>query len=200
MLVTGQSNALGAGTSFDEFLDAPNNHVMAFTDTGWEIANLDQIWDLNWFPRTDPGTPPSNNLGFHFAKRVADQAPGRVVGFILLTVAVNGTAAVSGSASGIGFDSGSDVGFDSGSGVGIETGSGVESDSVSVSGPAFVCSTSADATVTSGTEGVSALSPLHAIRLMIKKGVMTTRLLLQANPLKFLKLSVINLITNPRTL
>ena len=85
VLVTGQSNALGAGTSFDEFLDAPNNHVMAFTDTGWEIANLNQIWDLNWFPRTDPGTPPSNNFGFHFAKRAADQAPGRVVGFILLT-------------------------------------------------------------------------------------------------------------------
>ena len=85
VLVTGQSNALGAGTSFDEFLDAPNNHVMAFTDNGWEIASLNQIWDLNWFPRTDPDTPPSNNFAFHFAKRVADKAPGRVVGFILLT-------------------------------------------------------------------------------------------------------------------
>ena len=85
VLVTGQSNALGAGTSFDEFLDASSNQVMAYTDTGWEVASLNQVWDLNWFPRTDPATPPSNNFGFHFGKRVADQAPGRVVGIILLT-------------------------------------------------------------------------------------------------------------------
>ena len=85
VLVTGQSNALGSGTAFDEFLDAPNNHVMAFTNNGWEIANLNQIWDLNWFPRTHPNTPPSNNFGFHFGKHVANQAPGRVVGIILLT-------------------------------------------------------------------------------------------------------------------
>jgi len=85
VLVTGQSNALGGGTMFDEFLDAPHNHVMAFTDNGWEIASLNQVWDLNWFPRNNPDTPPSNNFGFHFGKRVADRAPGRVVGIILLT-------------------------------------------------------------------------------------------------------------------
>jgi len=85
VLVTGQSNALGAGTSYDEFLDAPNNRVMAYTSNGWQTANLNQIWDRNWFPRTNPDTPPSNNFGFHFAKRVANKAPGRVVGFILLT-------------------------------------------------------------------------------------------------------------------
>jgi len=85
VLVTGQSNALGAGTSYDEFLDAPNNRVMAYTSNGWQIANLNQIWDRNWFPRTNPDTPPSNNFAFHFAKRIANKAPGRVVGFILLT-------------------------------------------------------------------------------------------------------------------
>lgn len=85
VLVTGQSNALGGGTSFDEFLDAPNNRVMAFTDNGWEIASLNQVWDLNWYPRTDPNTPPSNNFALHFGKRVASQATDRIVGIILLT-------------------------------------------------------------------------------------------------------------------
>jgi len=84
VLVTGQSNALGGGTSFDEFLDAPNNRVMAFTDNGWEIASLNQVWDLNWYPRTDPNTPPSNNFALHFGKRVASQATDRIVGIILL--------------------------------------------------------------------------------------------------------------------
>ena len=85
ILVTGQSNALGAGTSFDELLDAPHSQVMAYTNEGWRIADLHQIWDLNWFPRNDPNTPPSNNFSLHFGKRVVTRAPDRVVGFILMS-------------------------------------------------------------------------------------------------------------------
>ncbi len=85
VLVTGQSNALGAGTSFDELMDAPNSRVMAYTNQGWQVASLDQVWDRNWFPRNDPSTPPSNNFSLHFGKRIADRTPDRVVGFILIT-------------------------------------------------------------------------------------------------------------------
>lgn len=85
VLVTGQSNALGAGTSFDEFLDAPDRRVMAYTNQGWQVASLNQVWDRNWFPRNDPSTPPSNNFSLHFGKRVAERTPDRVVGFILVT-------------------------------------------------------------------------------------------------------------------
>jgi len=53
ILVTGQSNALGADTEFD--------------------------------PRGDPSTDPSNNFGFHFAKKVAERRSHRVVGIILVT-------------------------------------------------------------------------------------------------------------------
>ncbi len=85
VLVTGQSNALGAGTSFDELMDAPNSRVMAYTNQGWQVASLNQVWDRNWFPRNDPSTPPSNNFSLHFGKRIADRTPDRVVGFILIT-------------------------------------------------------------------------------------------------------------------
>jgi len=85
ILVTGQSNALGADTSFDADLDAPADRVFAFTNEGWQKADLHQIWDLNWHPRGDPETDPSNNFGFHFAREVASQRSHRVVGFILVT-------------------------------------------------------------------------------------------------------------------
>lgn len=85
ILVTGQSNALGAGTAFDPALDAPHERVFAFTNDGWRVANLHQIWDLNWHPRNHPNTDPSNNFGFHFAKRVAEEDSSRVIGFILST-------------------------------------------------------------------------------------------------------------------
>lgn len=85
VLVTGQSNALGAGTSFDAALDAPNVEVMAYTNQGWQIANLNQVWDRNWYPRNDPNTPPSNNFSLHFGKRVAERSTDRVVGIILVT-------------------------------------------------------------------------------------------------------------------
>ncbi len=85
ILVTGQSNALGADTDFDAELDSPNDRVFAFTNEGWQKADLHQIWDLNWHPRGDPDTDPSNNFGFHFAKKVAERRSHRVVGFILVT-------------------------------------------------------------------------------------------------------------------
>ncbi len=85
VLVTGQSNALGAGTSYDQYLDSPNRQVFAFTENGWKVADLNQVWDRGWFPRTDPTTEPSNNLSLHFGKRIAERRTDRVVGFILIT-------------------------------------------------------------------------------------------------------------------
>jgi len=85
VLVTGQSNALGGGTSYDAGRDATNPRVFAYTDMGWRVANLNQIWDQGWFPRTNPNTDPSNNFSMHFGKRVADTRTDRVVGFVLIT-------------------------------------------------------------------------------------------------------------------
>ncbi len=84
VLITGQSNTLGAGTAFDAFLDAPDIQVLAYTDTGWQIADLNQRWDRG-FPLNDPNTPPSNNFGLHFGKRVSNRTSGRVVGVILVS-------------------------------------------------------------------------------------------------------------------
>ncbi|OED38677.1 hypothetical protein AB833_18475 [Chromatiales bacterium (ex Bugula neritina AB1)] len=85
ILVTGQSNALGANTDYDATLDSPDNQVFAFTDGGWRVADLHQVWDLNWFPRGHPTEEPSNNFALHFGKQLVRQAPDRVVGFILVT-------------------------------------------------------------------------------------------------------------------
>lgn len=91
VLVTGQSNALGAETaiydplSFDENLDSPVKRVYVYSKTGWSIAGLRQIWDLNWYPRADIANNPANNFAFHFAKNVVLKDPQRVVGFILMT-------------------------------------------------------------------------------------------------------------------
>ncbi len=83
ILVTGQSNALGAGTSYNPSLDSPNSNVFAFTNSGWQVANLNQIWDLNWHPRNHPETDPSNNFALHFGKTVATRDSSKVIGFIL---------------------------------------------------------------------------------------------------------------------
>ena len=91
VLVTGQSNALGAETvlldpnSFSEQLDYPVKRVYAYTNTGWTIAGLRQIWDLNWYPRADIAGDPGNNFAFHFAKSLVRQDPSKVVGIILVT-------------------------------------------------------------------------------------------------------------------
>lgn len=85
ILVTGQSNALGAQTDYDANLDVPHNRAFAFTSDGWMKADLHQVWDRNWFPRDHPGGTPSNNFAFHMARQIALQDPDRVVGFILIT-------------------------------------------------------------------------------------------------------------------
>jgi hypothetical protein len=83
VLLTGQSNALGANTAYDTILDAPNDRVFAFTSQGWRVADLHQIWDRGWHPRNHPATDPSNNLLLHFGKRLVALDRSRVVGFIL---------------------------------------------------------------------------------------------------------------------
>ncbi len=85
VLVTGQSNALGADTTFDPALDGQDPRTFAYTDSGWQVADLHQIWDQGWFPRGDAETGPSNNLSLHFGKRVTSMDTSRVVGFILVT-------------------------------------------------------------------------------------------------------------------
>ena len=62
ILITGQSNALGAGTAYDYRIDGSDPRVFAFTEDGWQVATLYQIWDQGWFPRTSPDTEPSNNF------------------------------------------------------------------------------------------------------------------------------------------
>ena len=85
ILVTGQSNALGADAGFNPALDAPNERVFAFTDQGWRVANLDQVWDLGRYPRNAVNTIPSNNFGLHFGKRMATRLNDRVIGIVLIT-------------------------------------------------------------------------------------------------------------------
>lgn len=85
ILVTGQSNALGADTTYDFDLDSPHDRIFAFTEQGWLKADLHQVWDLGWFPRSNPGSDPSNNLALHFGKEVVERQSHRVVGIILAT-------------------------------------------------------------------------------------------------------------------
>ena len=51
IVITGQSNALGSETTFDPVLDQPVDRFYAYTDQGWQLASLDQTWDLTWHPR-----------------------------------------------------------------------------------------------------------------------------------------------------
>lgn len=83
ILVTGQSNALGADTTYDPAKDAPHKRVFAFTEDGWLPADLHQVWDLGWFPRGNKGGDPSNNFSLHAAKEIAYRQSDRVVGFVL---------------------------------------------------------------------------------------------------------------------
>jgi hypothetical protein len=85
VLITGQSNALGAETDFDPVLDAPVDRFYAWTDEGWQRASLRQVWDLGWNPRTDPNGDPHNNFGLHFGKQLVAADSDRVVGIVLAT-------------------------------------------------------------------------------------------------------------------
>lgn len=85
VLVTGQSNTLGSNTEVVAGLDDPSDRVYAWTENGWDIANLTQVWDLGWHPRTTPdGLHPHNNFAIHFGKQVATDSE-RVIAFIVLS-------------------------------------------------------------------------------------------------------------------
>ncbi len=89
ILVTGQSNALGSQTTFhhpyDPQLDSPVRRVYAYSQNGWGIAGLQQIWDRGWYPRNDIHTDPANNFAFHFGKSLVRSDPDAVVGIIMVT-------------------------------------------------------------------------------------------------------------------
>ena len=70
---------------FDANLDSPHERVFAFTDNGWQRADLHQVWDLDWFPRGNPADHPSNNFALHAAKEMAHRRPDRVIGFVLIS-------------------------------------------------------------------------------------------------------------------
>jgi len=88
VLVTGQSNVLGANTSVNSELDKPNSQVFAFTDSGWQVAELHQVWDRFLHPgnrsTTVPGRNPANSFAFHFGKQLVNRDPSRVVAFIVV--------------------------------------------------------------------------------------------------------------------
>jgi len=88
VVVTGQSNVEAAETAFDPHLDHPDPHVFAFTDSGWRVADLHQVWDENAHPGnhslTDSSRSPNNNFVFHFAKSLSRTDPDAVVAFIVL--------------------------------------------------------------------------------------------------------------------
>ncbi len=91
ILVTGQSNALGAESGrmdplgYDPDLDSSVRRVYSFSKSGWGIAGLRQIWDLDWYPRGDIGGPPANNFAFHFGKNLVRRDASAVIGIIMIT-------------------------------------------------------------------------------------------------------------------
>jgi len=96
IVVTGQSNVTAPLTSFDPILDHPNPRVFAFTDDGWQVADLHQVWDDNAHPGnhslTDPNRSPNNNFVFHFGKSLATVDTNAVPAFIVLAAPGKGIA------------------------------------------------------------------------------------------------------------
>ncbi len=88
VLVTGQSNVLASNTAYDSNLDAPGNGVFAYTDSGWQIADLHQTWDRFLHPGNqslnNPNKQPTNSFALHFGKTLVARDPGRVVAFIVV--------------------------------------------------------------------------------------------------------------------
>lgn len=89
ILVTGQSNTLGAGTSVDYQLDGPHPRVFAYTANGWQVAELYQSWDHGSAPgngdRNASSDRISNNFALHFGKRLAELNANAVIGFVLVS-------------------------------------------------------------------------------------------------------------------
>lgn len=96
VVVTGQSNVEAADTTFDPQLDYPHPRVFAFTDVGWRVADLHQVWDENARPGNhslvDPTRSPNNNFAFHFGKSLATLDQSAVVGFIVIAAPGEGIA------------------------------------------------------------------------------------------------------------
>lgn len=96
VVVTGQSNVEAPLTAFDPVLDQPHPRVFAFTDEGWQVADLHQVWDENAHPGnhslTDPSNSPNNNLIFHYGKTFAQQNADAVPAFIVLAAPGKGIA------------------------------------------------------------------------------------------------------------
>ena len=102
LLVTGQSNVIGAETAVSATLDRwgrvtefhspdkPHPRVFAWTVTpqsnnlglGWQVASLDQTWHDS---APGIGGIARNNFAFHFAKHVVTSEECRVVGFIMVS-------------------------------------------------------------------------------------------------------------------
>ncbi len=87
VLIAGQSNTLGSGTSIDLSKDGPHPRVLAYTSDGWRVAALYQSWDQGAHPGNgDPASSTSqyhNNFALHFGKRLAERSGDTVVGIIL---------------------------------------------------------------------------------------------------------------------
>ena len=96
VVVTGQSNVEAPETAFDAVLDQPHPRVMAFTDEGWQMADLHQVWDEHAHPGnhslTDPTRSPNNNFVFHFGKSLAQLDADAVPAFIVLAAPGKGIA------------------------------------------------------------------------------------------------------------
>jgi len=102
VLITGQSNVLGAETSVSatqdrwgkviEFLNPDKPHPRAFAWTvdannnnageGWQVAALNQSWHDG---APGVGGIAHNSFAFHFAKQVAQRDACRVVGFVVVS-------------------------------------------------------------------------------------------------------------------
>jgi len=96
VVVTGQSNVEAPETSFDAVLDQPHPRVLAFTDEGWQMADLHQVWDEHAHPGnhslTDPTRSPNNNFIFHYGKSLATLDASAVPAFIVLAAPGKGIA------------------------------------------------------------------------------------------------------------
>lgn len=90
IVVTGQSNVEASDTDngFVADLDQPHPRVFAFTENGWQIADLHQVWDEHGHPGnhslTVPGRQPNNSFTFHFGKSLARQDPTAIPAIIIL--------------------------------------------------------------------------------------------------------------------
>ncbi len=87
IFLTGQSNAASLVTKYDAKLDAPDERVFAYTDQGWQVADLHQFWDEGIpgnFSADDPTREPYNSIIFQVGKALASKADRRV-GIVMLT-------------------------------------------------------------------------------------------------------------------